>query len=80
MTLLKLLIEQVMLNTDIQGFCLFVVVFRDSVSLCIPGCPGTHSVGQAGLELTDPPASASRVLGLKACATVAWPGILIFVY
>jgi hypothetical protein len=36
---------------------------------CSPGCPGTHSVDQTGLELRDPPASASQVLGLKACAT-----------
>jgi hypothetical protein len=42
---------------------------RDRVSLCSPGCPGTHSVDQAGLELRNPPASASRVLGLKVCAT-----------
>jgi hypothetical protein len=27
-----------------------------------PGCPGVHSVDQAGLELRDIPASASRVL------------------
>ena len=27
----------------------------------------------AGLELRNPPASASHVLGLKACATTAWP-------
>jgi hypothetical protein len=47
----------------------FVFVFRDRVSLCSPGCPGTHSVDQAGLELRNPPASASPVLGLKACAT-----------
>ncbi|GAB1293928.1 Ribonucleoprotein PTB-binding 1 [Apodemus speciosus] len=34
------------------------------------GCPGTHSGDQAGLELLrNPPASASQVLGLKACAT-----------
>jgi hypothetical protein len=52
--------------------CLFVVVvFRDRVSLYSPGCPGTHFVDQAGLELRNPPASASRVLGLKACATTA---------
>jgi hypothetical protein len=38
---------------------------RDRVSLCSPGCPGTHSVDQAGLELRNPPASASQVLGLK---------------
>jgi hypothetical protein len=57
------------------AFCLFVclfvcfLVFRDRVSLCSPGCPGTHSADQAGLELRNPPASASQVLGLKACAT-----------
>jgi hypothetical protein len=45
-------------------------VFRDRVSLYSPGCPGTHSVDQAGLELRNPPASASRVLGLKACTTM----------
>ena len=43
--------------------------FRDRVSLCSPGCPGTHFVEQAGLELRNPPASASRVLGLKVCTT-----------
>jgi hypothetical protein len=32
---------------------------RDRVSLCSPDCPGTHSVDQAGLELRNPPASAS---------------------
>jgi hypothetical protein len=46
--------------------CLFVLVFRDRVSLCSPGCPGTHSVDQAGLELRNLPAFASRVLGLSA--------------
>jgi hypothetical protein len=50
-------------------FFFFFLVFRDRVSLCIPGCPGTHSVDQAGLELRNPPAPASRVLGLKACTT-----------
>jgi hypothetical protein len=45
------------------------LVFQDRVSLYSPGCPGTHFVDQAGLELRNPPASASRVLGLKACAT-----------
>jgi hypothetical protein len=34
-----------------------------------PGCPGTHFVDQAGLELRNLPASASQVLGLKACTT-----------
>ena len=41
------------------------LVFRDRVSLCSPGCPGTHSVDQAGLELRNPPASAPQVLGLR---------------
>jgi hypothetical protein len=47
-----------------------VLVFRDRVSLCIPDCPGTHFVDQADLELRNQPASASQVLGLKACATM----------
>jgi hypothetical protein len=50
-------------------FCFVFLVFRDRVSLCSLGCPGTHSADQAGLELRNPPASASRVLGLKVCAT-----------
>jgi hypothetical protein len=49
-------------------FC-FVLVFRDRVSLYSPGCPGTHFVDQADLELRNLPASASRVLGLKVCTT-----------
>jgi hypothetical protein len=54
--------------------CLFVclLVFLDRVSLYSPSCPGTHFVDQAGLELRNPPASASQVLGLKVCATTAW--------
>jgi hypothetical protein len=48
-------------------FC--YLFFQDRVSLYSPGCPGTHSVDQAGLELRNLPASASRVLGLNACAT-----------
>ena len=47
----------------------FFVVFWDRVSLYSPGCPGNHLVDQAGLELRNLPASDSRVLGLKACAT-----------
>jgi hypothetical protein len=58
-------------------FLFLFFVFRDRVSLNSPGCPGTHSVDQAGLELRNPPASATRVLELKACATT--PGFyLIF--
>ena len=50
--------------------CLFV--FQDRVSLCSPSCPGTHSVGQADLELRNSPASASQVLSLQAYTTTAW--------
>jgi hypothetical protein len=54
------------------SFFVVVFVFRDRVSLYnSPGCPGTHSVDQAGLELRNPPASASQVLGLKVCTTTA---------
>jgi hypothetical protein len=64
--------------TQLIGFSFFslFLFFRDRVSLCSPGCPGTHFVDQAlnsGLELRNPPASDSRVLGLKAC--VITPGI-----
>jgi hypothetical protein len=41
------------------GVC-HLLVFQARVSLCSPGCPGTRFV--------DLPASASQVLGLKACA------------
>jgi hypothetical protein len=47
------------------NFCFFFVVvlffvfFQDRVSLCNPGCSGTHSVDQAVLELRNLPASAS---------------------
>jgi hypothetical protein len=43
--------------------------FFETGFFCNPGCPGTHFVDQAGLELRNPPASASQVLGLKVCST-----------
>jgi hypothetical protein len=49
--------------------CVFETGFR--VSQCSPGHPGTLSVDQAGLELRDPLASASQMLGLKMCTTTA---------
>jgi hypothetical protein len=52
---------------------IYLLIFRDRVSLCNPGCPGTHAVDQAGLELRNLPASASQVLGLKECATMPSP-------
>ena len=53
-------------------FAWFLVFFQDRVSLCSPGCPGTHSVEHAGLKFKNLPASASQVLELKACAITAW--------
>jgi hypothetical protein len=38
----------------IHFICLFVCFFLDRVSLYSPGCLGTHSVDQAGLELRNP--------------------------
>jgi hypothetical protein len=48
-------------------FVLFWLVgfFWDKVFQCSPGCPGTHSVDQAGLKFRNLPASASQVLGIK---------------
>jgi hypothetical protein len=46
-------------------FYYILLYFWDRVSLCSLGYPGTHSVDQAALELTEiPPASASWALGL----------------
>jgi hypothetical protein len=55
------------------GFFLGGGLVQDRISLYSPGCPGTHFVDQAGLELRNLPASASRVLGLTAYATTAQP-------
>jgi hypothetical protein len=66
--------------SPLLGFILFYlfIYFGFFVSLCNPGCSGTHSVDQAGLKLRNPPASASQVLGLKACATTTWLQVLFF--
>jgi hypothetical protein len=53
------------------------LVFQDRFSLCRPGCPGTHSADQGGLDLRDPLVSALRVLGLKACVTTAYAYFLM---
>jgi hypothetical protein len=51
-------------------FCFVLFCFfRDRVSLYSPGCLGTHFVDLASLELRNSPASATQVLGLKACTT-----------
>jgi hypothetical protein len=55
--------------------CLFVCLFQGRVSLYSPGCPGTHFVDQAGLELRNPPASVSQVLaGIKERRVPPQPG------
>jgi hypothetical protein len=61
-------------NQPVQVVCL-IILFSDRVSLCSPGCSGTHSVDQAGLECRDALVIASDVLGLKRCTTT---GRLIF--
>jgi hypothetical protein len=58
--------------------CLFVCLFFKTGFLYSPGCPGTHSVDQAVLELRNPTASASQVLVLKACATACLASSLYF--
>jgi hypothetical protein len=59
---------------DIFFIYISFLVFRDRVSLYSPGCPGTHFVDQAGLELRNPSATASQVLGLKGYTTT--PGFI----
>jgi hypothetical protein len=61
-------------NSVFVVVCLLLCFVRDRFSLCNLGCPGTHSVDQDGLEFRNLPASASQVLGLKACATTAQQG------
>ena len=54
----------------LSSFLLSFMVFLDRASLLSSsGYSKTWSVDQDGLELRDPPASASRVLGLNVCAT-----------
>jgi hypothetical protein len=54
--------------------CLFVCLFFKTGFLCAALAVLELTLfDQAGLELRDRPASASQVLGLKACATT--PGL-----
>jgi hypothetical protein len=56
--------------------CLFVFGFSETGLFCVALAVLELTADQAGQELRDPPASASRVLGLKACATT--PGERMF--
>ena len=55
-------------------FVVVVVVFETGYS---PGYPGTHFLDHVGLELRNPPASASQVLRLKAYAATAQLSFLV---
>jgi hypothetical protein len=70
--------EQLLPLTTEPSLQTFVVVFQDRVSLCSPGCLGTQSVVQDGLELRELPASSARTLGLKACTTRTLNDLLLF--
>jgi hypothetical protein len=48
---LQIKITPIASRSDLLFVVVVVVVFRDRISLCSPGCPGTHSVDQAGLKL-----------------------------
>ena len=52
-------------NHPLEKQLFFFLVFQDWVSLYSLGCPGTHSVDQAGLKLRNLPVSASQVAGIK---------------
>jgi hypothetical protein len=56
-------------------FCFFFLVFFEIlVSLCSPGCPGTHFIDQAGLKLTQKSACLSLPsAGIKGVCHHAWP-------
>ena len=63
-------------------FCFFIFIFfgfsRQGFSIALVPVPelalvdqaGTHFVNQVDSKLIDPPASASQMLGLKACQTM----------
>jgi hypothetical protein len=63
------------LGLQIQGTTPRGFLFFETGFLCVAlAVLGTHSVDQAGLELRNPPATASCMLGLKACITTT-PGL-----
>ena len=58
-------VSALMMEEHWDFFCIIIIIFlRNRVYLYSPGCPGAHSVEQAGLELRNPPASASQSAGI----------------
>ena len=57
--------------TNFKKLYIFPPNHQDRASLCSPGCPRTHSVDQAGLELRNQPASASAA-GIKGVGHHHW--------
>ncbi|GAB1301946.1 Actin, epsilon 1 [Apodemus speciosus] len=57
----------------------FPAMYTDRASLCSPGSPGIYFVDQAALKLRDPPASASKELGLKRTTVESGDGMTYFV-
>ena len=53
-------------------FFFFFGFMRQSFSVALEPVLELVLVDQVGLKLRDSPASTSRVLGLKACATTGW--------
>jgi hypothetical protein len=71
--------RDVLFRTEQQhSFCYhcFVLFFKTE-SLC--SCPWIHYTDQGGLELRDPPAFASQMLGLKARWHHTWPSTQILI-
>lgn len=50
--------------------CLFLLPFKDRISLWSPHWPGTCYVHQVDLKSTDPLASVFQVRGFKVCTTM----------
>jgi hypothetical protein len=57
-------------------FVLFCFVLFETWFLCVALAVLELTGDQDGLELRNPPASVSQVLGLKVCTTTAQPMIL----
>jgi hypothetical protein len=54
------------------GFFCFGFWFSETRFLCVALAVLELTLDQAGLKLRNSPASASQVLGLKACTTTTW--------